>query len=688
MSRIQAIFKKLRGLFSKKKKGKRKSAADDLPKKSKWAWRFKFLLLLFMIGLGVLIYYTWDLPSINTLTDLKKTPSIIVKAEDGTMLGTYGDVYGDYLPLKDMPKHLVDAALATEDRNFYYHFGVDPKGLLRAIWANYRAGRVVQGGSTITQQLAKNLFLSSDRTMRRKIQEAILALKLEWHFTKDEILTLYLNRVYLGAGNFGVDAASRRYFTHSARTLNIGESAMLMGLLKAPSKYAPTNNPELSEKRAWQVLINMVDADMLTKAQADEAREQLIVAENFTDSSAFAPYYFADWVVDTLPDYIGEVTQDIVVTTTLDPKLQEEAAKIISKQLDDNGDKLKVSQSALLSMKPDGTIKVMIGGRNYRKSQYNRVTQALRQPGSSFKPFVYLAGIEAGFMPDSLVEDKPITIGRWTPKNYTGRYEGIMTMRDALAQSINTVAVQVSEAAGRNHVIDVATRLGITSHMEPVPSIALGSTEVSLLEMTGAYAHFANKGEAVTPYGIKEIRTAKENNILYSRESSGLGQVFTANQMAMMNNMLAAVVQYGTGGRANIGRSQAGKTGTTSDYKDAWFIGYTPDMVTGVWVGNDDNSQMKKVTGGNLPASIWKEYMKLALKDVPLSYLPTQISVDTDQSLPWLNGTVPPRNLIDTPVEDGAVQGEDTDAELSKGFWDKLFDSEGGGEAKPEYTGQ
>jgi penicillin-binding protein 1A len=702
MSWLQAIFKRKKkrkkNTVSRKREPKltggreepsRSIAPKDYaPKKSApakrrgWVVAFKLCLLLFMIGLGVLFYFSYDLPDVNALDALHKKPSIIVQAEDGTILGTYGDVYGDHLTYEQFPKHLIDAVLATEDRNFFYHFGIDPKGILRALWVNYQEGRVVQGGSTITQQLAKNLFLTSDRTMRRKIQEALLSLELEWHFSKKEILTLYLNRVYLGAGNFGVDAASKLYFGHSARDINMGESAMLMGLLKAPSRYSPTNNPELSEKRAWQVLLNMVDAGMITQPQAEEAKKQLVVAESFENQAVFSPYYFADWVVDELPNYVGEVKEDMVVKTTLDPKLQIEAAIIIDTQLAKEGEPKRITQSALVSMKPDGAIKAMIGGRNYRKSQYNRATQAQRQPGSSFKPFVYMAGIEAGFSPDSLVEDKPISVGRWTPQNYTGKYEGIMTLRDALAKSINTVAVQLSEAVGEDKVVEMAHRLGVKSPIMEVPSVALGSTEVNLLEMTTAYAHLANNGKALLAYGITEVKSAKTGNVLYSRESSGLGQVLSENEVAMMNNMLSAVVQYGTGGNARLGRSMAGKTGTTSDYKDAWFIGYTPDMVTGVWVGNDDNTPMRKVTGGNMPSLIWKEYMTLALKDVPARSLATTIQYDSDPSLPWLAPAASPRNLLDTPE---SFEGQGMEGELPSSFWGKLFEGSGAPDVQHDY---
>jgi penicillin-binding protein 1A len=584
---------------------------------------------LFMPALGLLAafvaYICYDLPDISTFGEVKKkNPSIIVKAEDGTVLGSIGDVYGDYVPYKEIPKSLIDAVVATEDRNFFHHFGIDPWGLLRAIWVDLRTRRMAQGGSTITQQLAKNIFLTPDRKLKRKLQEMVLALELEHRYSKQQILGMYLNRVYMGAGSFGVDAASRRYFNHSVREVTLPEAAIIAGLLKAPTHYSPTNNPDISEERATQVLINMVSAGYLTQAQADAAAAQLGDDDaTYRDSHGFGAYYFNDWVVSQLPEYVGEITSDLVVTTTLYPAWQNAAEDAVDKVMGEKGKANKASQAALLAMAPDGAIRAMVGGRNYRTSQFNRATQALRQPGSSFKLFVYLAALEAGFTPGSEMVDQPINVGRWHPHNYTGKYLGRISLREALAESVNSVAVQLSEAVGRGKVVEMAQRLGITSPMEADPSIALGTNEVTLFDMTKAYAHLAAGGGSVFPYAIKKIALA-DGHVVFERRSAGGGEVLRPGVVGMMNNMLMAVTTMGTGRGAQFGRPIAGKTGTTSDYRDALFIGFTPQLVAGVWVGNDDTSPMKKVTGGTLPASIWREFMSAALKGTPVADIPNQ----------------------------------------------------------------
>lgn len=619
------------------------------------------------------LYFT--LPDIEELNHFTKAPSILIKTEQDEIIGSFGDIYGDYVPFNALPASLVDAVIATEDRNFYYHFGIDPFGLLRATVANIRARHVVQGGSTITQQVAKNVFLTPERSLTRKLREMILALKLEKRFSKQDIMSIYLNRVYLGAGNYGVDAASRRYFGKSARELTLSESAILAGLLKAPSRFAPTSNPELSRKRAEQVLLNMADAGFLTDRQAAKAREELTQAMSGRKSNLQSTLYFADWVMDQIPEYVGNVQQDLVVITTLRPDWQILGEKAIADVMDKEGESHDASQAALLSMTPDGAIRVMIGGRSYGASQFNRAAQSLRQPGSSFKLFVYLAGLEAGLTPESIIDDSPVTIpivgGKWTPKNYSGRYEGPIMMKDAVAQSINTVAVQVAMEAGLDRVINMARRLGITSDLEAVPSIALGSTEVSLLELTNAYAHLAANGAIVNPYGILEIRTA-QGELVYKRQASRTGQVLQPDIVNMMNEMLIGVIDsdHGTGRGARIGRPMAGKTGTTSDYRDAWFMGYTPALVTGVWVGNDDNSPMKKVTGGQLPASIWHNYMAAALNGVPVRGLPTG-TTGFLPSLPWQDGV---REYPQQPGErNDDRRPRDNDVELGPSFWNKLL---------------
>lgn len=605
------------------------------------AFRHLFLPTLLLIGAGV-VYIIYDLPSIRTLGDFRKAGSITVKTEDGTVIGTYGDVYGQYVPYAQIPKFLIDAVVATEDRNFFHHFGVDPIGLMRATYVNIRARHLVQGGSTITQQLAKNVFLTPDRTLKRKLQEMILAVELERKFSKADILTLYLNRVYMGAGNYGVDAASRRYFGHPVKDITMSEAAILVGLLKAPSRYAPTSNPDLSERRATQVLINMKNAGYLTDAQVATARDQFDDEDaNYRDSHGFGAFYFSDYVVSQLPDIIGNASGDIVVTTTLNPQWQRNAEDAVTDVIAKRGKAVRASQAALLALSPDGAIRAMVGGRNYRVSQFNRVTQGLRQPGSSFKLFVYLAALEAGYTPDSQMEDKPISVGNWRPRDYTGHYKGMMTLRDAFAESINSIAVQLSEAVGRAKVVEMAERLGITSELTPDPSIALGTKEATLYDMTRAYTEVAAEGRSVYPYAVQRVETT-DGKILFERKPGGAGGVLSEAVVHKMNAMLSAVVTSGTGKGAQIGRPVVGKTGTTSDYRDAWFIGFVPQLTAGVWVGNDDTSPMKKVSGGSLPASIWKAFMAASVRELPVQPIP----MDSGGGFlpPWLGGspTTPP----------------------------------------------
>lgn len=611
------------------------------PPRKSWFWALIKRLILPALGVfaaGV-AYIAYDLPDISTFDQVKKKPSIIIKSEDGTVLGTYGDNYGDYVPYAQIPQSVIDAVVATEDRNYFHHIGIDPWGLLRAMWVDLRSRKMVQGGSTITQQLAKNVFLTPDRKLKRKLQEMVLALELEHHFTKQQILTIYLNRVYMGAGSFGVDAASRRYFGHSVRQDSLYESAILVGLLKAPTRYAPTSNPDLSERRATQVLLNMVDAKYLTPAQADNAKAQLGDEDAmYRDSHGFGAFYFTDWVVSQLPEYVGEVQSDIVVTTTLNPAWQRAAEDAVDKVMDARGKAGKASQASLVAMTPDGAVRAMVGGRNYRASQFNRATQALRQPGSSFKLFVYLAALEAGFTPQSEMVDAPVNVGNWHPHNVTGKYLGRLTLREALAESVNSIAVQLSEAVGRNKVVAMAQRLGITSEIEADPSIALGTSEVTLFDMTRAYAHLASGGNSVFPYAIKRIELA-DGHPVFERKSVGGGEVLRPAVVSMMNNMLIAVTTIGTGRGAQIGRPVAGKTGTTSDYRDAWFVGFTPQLATGVWVGNDDTSPMKKITGGSLPASIWHQFMTEAMKGLPVADIPNQYGPTVASSIvPWFFG--------------------------------------------------
>jgi penicillin-binding protein 1A len=580
------------------------------------------LLLLWtaIVGGGVLGYFAVTLPDTSELTRAGRRPSVTILAADGSLLTTFGDLFGQPLTLREMSPYLPKAVIATEDRRFYSHFGIDPFALVRAAAADLTAGRVVQGGSTITQQLAKNLFLTPERSLPRKIRETLLALWLEHRFTKDQILEIYLNRVYLGAGTYGVDAAAHRYFGKSARSTTLYESAAIAGLLKAPARFNPVRDRDKAAARTARVLANMAEAGILTESQAANAIKEA-GARPAVAATRSGARYFADWVAEQLSDFAGAGSRDLVVTTTLDPRLQAAAEVAVADTIAREGPKAAVSQGALVAMSPDGAVKAMVGGRDYTGSQFNRATQAQRQPGSAFKPFVYLAGLEAGLRPADQFVDAPIRLGNWQPRDYTGHYQGEMTLAEGLAQSVNTIAVQVAQRAGIRKVIAVAHRLGISSELAPEMSLALGTGEVNLLELVSAYAPFANGGLGVWPHGIAEIRDS-EGNLVFRRSGSGAGQVMSPEAAGAMNEMLSAVIGHGTGRSAALPRPAAGKTGTTQEYRDAWFVGYTADLVAGVWLGNDDDSPTNKVTGGSLPALAWRRFMLAATQTMPVRPLP------------------------------------------------------------------
>ncbi|HZS83198.1 MAG TPA: PBP1A family penicillin-binding protein [Stellaceae bacterium] len=602
------------------------------PKKPGGGWRrrlawaaLRWSLVLGIWGAvifgGMIAYFALTLPETGDFKTAMRRPSVTLLAADGSLLATYGDLFGEPVKLREMSKYLPEAVIATEDRRFYSHFGLDLVGLLRAAFIDLRAGHVVQGGSTITQQLAKNLFLTPDRTWRRKIQEMLLALWLERKFTKDQLLEIYLNRVYLGAGTYGVDAAAHRYFDKSARQLTLYESAVIAGLLKAPTRFSPAQNRERAAGRAEQVLANMVDAGFIRQDEAEAAARQSTQLAAVTSNHA-GSRYFADWIVEQLADFGGLENQDLTVKTTFDPRLQAAAEAAVTDTLKRDGAKFAVSQGALVAMSHDGAVRAIVGGRDYGGSQFNRATQALRQPGSSFKAFVYLAGLEAGLTPNDRMVDAPFTVGKWTPHNYTHRYLGPVTLAEAFAQSINTVAVQVEMRAGIPRVIAAAHRLGITEELANDASLALGTSEVSLIDLTAAYAAFANGGIGAWPYGIEEVR-GRDGRILFQRNGSGPGRVIAPEIEAEMTQLMEGVlVGRGSGRAAALDRPAAGKTGTTSDYRDALFIGFTADLVAGVWFGNDDNQPMNKVTGGSLPAQTWHAFMMEAEKGLPPRPLP------------------------------------------------------------------
>jgi penicillin-binding protein 1A len=599
-----------------------------------------------ILGGGVLGYFALTLPDTSQLSVAERRPSLTILAADGSTIASYGDLFGEPLTLHEMSPSLPQAVIATEDRRFYDHFGIDPIGTLRAAFADLRAGHVVEGGSTITQQLAKILFLTPERSLTRKIRETLLALWLEHRFSKDEILEIYLNRVYLGAGAFGVDAAAHRYFGKSAAHLNLFESAVIAGLLKAPTRFSPTRDREAAAGRAVQVLQNMVEAGYISAERAAIARKEGAELAHVGRPGA---RYFADWVADQIHDFAGAGERDLVVRTTFDPHLQAEAETAIADILGRYGARDRVGQGALVAMSPDGAVRAMVGGRDYGESQFNRATQAQRQPGSAFKPFVYLAGLEAGMHPQDRLVDAPIRIGNWHPRDYLNHYRGEITLAEALAQSVNSIAVQVAERAGIRRVIAVANRLGITSKLAADASIALGTGEVNLLELVSAYAPFANGGNGVLAYGIAEIRD-RNGAVVYRRAGSGPGPVIAPRYVAMMNRMLEGVVSHGTGRAAALPRPVAGKTGTTQDYRDAWFIGYTADLVTGVWFGNDDNTPTRRVAGGSLPAAAWHQFMLAATSGRPIHSLPSEVPAEASAAaepspfarlLGWIDGPPP-----------------------------------------------
>jgi penicillin-binding protein 1A len=570
---------------------------------------------------GVVVWAGAHLPPIQSLEIPKRPPTIQIVGLDGSVMATRGEMAGTNVSLKDLPPYLPRAFIAIEDRRFYSHYGVDPFGIARAAVANILHRGVAQGGSTLTQQLAKNLFLTQERTMQRKLQEVELALWLERKHSKAEILELYLNRVYFGSGAYGVEAAAQRYFGKSARNVTIAEAAMLAGLVKSPTRLAPNRNPEGAEARAKLVLAAMADAKFITDAQAQAAITKPSYAVKAVGAGTVN--YVADWIGEVLDDLVGPIEQSIVVETTIDPKLQSSAEIAVIDELAAKSVKFNVSQGALVAMTPDGAVRAMVGGRNYAESQYNRAVTAKRQPGSAFKPFVYLTAIEAGLTPETIRQDAPLDVKGWKPENYSHEYFGAVTLTQALAMSLNTVAVRLGLEVGPKNVVRTAHRLGISSKLDANASIALGTSEVSLTELVGAYAPFANGGQGISPHVVNKIRTVDGNRVLYARPADQLGQVIDPRNVAMMNIMMQETLLSGTAHKAEIpGWMAAGKTGTTQDFRDAWFIGYTAQLVTGVWLGNDDNSPTRKATGGGLPVEVWSRFMRGAHQGIAVAALP------------------------------------------------------------------
>ena len=556
---------------------------------------------------GILVYYGARLPPTSEWAVPQRPANVKIVSADGKLVGNRGDTGGEAVHIADLPPWLPGAIIATEDRRFRDHWGIDPIGLARAVVVNLTHRGVAQGGSTLTQQLAKNLFLTQERTFGRKVQEVLLALWLERTYSKDQILELYMNRVYMGAGAYGVDAAARRYFGKSAREVTPLEAAMLAGLLKAPSRYAPSRDPDRAKARAQTVLGLMVETGVITDKQREAALAQPRMI--FTQPNSGSENYVADWVMDQIPSYIGSIDHDIVVETTIDSSLQILAEAALQAGMAQFGDKKDVSQGAIVSIDPTGAVKALIGGVDYTKSQFNRAVAAKRQPGSTFKPFTYLTAMEAGLTPETIREDAPFTYKGWSPKNFEKEFKGPITLKEALSQSINTVAAKLAIEVGPKKVAETAMRLGITSPLTATPSIALGTSEVTPLEITGAFVPFSNGGMGVVPHVITAIRDI-DGKVLYRRKGTGIGRVIEPVPLAEMNAMLTETLASGTARKAQIPGWQAGgKTGTSQDFRDAWFIGFTAHLTTGVWLGNDDGQPTKRGTGGSLAAVVWQRFM-------------------------------------------------------------------------------
>jgi len=576
----------------------------------RWSWRVGSrvaLGLALALGAATALFYA-QLPEASALLDGRERGSVTMLDRHGEVFAWRGEQYGGALRATEISPHLIDAVVATEDRRFFDHRGVDPIGLARAMWANLRAGRLVQGGSTLTQQTAKNVFLTHERSLERKLKELPMALAMEAKYSKQEILSIYLNRVYLGAGAYGFEAAAQRYFGKSARAVTPAEAAMLAGLLKAPSRYAPTSNLAEAQGRARLIVGLMEDQGLLTPDQAARARAE--PARLSAAAAARAGGWFADWVMEAGPAWLTrETTEDVVIETTFDPRAQAAAEAALRHVFETKVREGSEAEAAIVVMTPEGAVRAIVGGRDASASggQFNRATQAMRQTGSAFKPIVYAAALEAGRWPTDVVIDGPVTVKGWTPENYRGETYGALTLTEALAKSVNTVAVRLALEVGMDEVIATARDLGVRSPVAPGPASALGASEATLLEMTGVYATIASAGRRAEPWGVRTVRLRGEGTALMRHAAEG-GQTLPPRTARRLVGMLEAVVRDGTGRRAALpGRPAAGKTGTTQAARDAWFVGFTADYVIGVWMGYDDNTPLTGVTGGGLPAEIWRE---------------------------------------------------------------------------------
>ena len=657
------------------------------------------------LGLGLVAFVALGISvavavhRIPSYEQLKGTPAgqtIRVRAADGAVFFSVGPNYGRWLPIREVPQVMQDAMIAVEDRRFRYHPGVDPIGIGRAaIFAveNYGAGRRMQGASTITQQLARNIFLSNSYSFTRKLREAVLAFALEWKFSKGQILELYLNKVYFGGGSYGIDAAARTFFGHSATEMSLSEAAVVAGLVKAPSRYAPTADPKAALGRAGVVLSVMVDAGFLTAAEAANTKPANVkMAQESGQNSA---RYFTDWVLPQLDLVIDEGTASLDVWTTLDLNLQRAGTAALQANVPPG------VQGALVSLDRDGAVRAMVGGTDYVSSNYNRATQAVRQPGSAWKLFVYLAALESGIRVDDKVVDEPVTINGWSPRNSSGRFSGEMTVRTAFANSINTVAAVMGDEIGFSAVAGMARRFGITTPVNTHPSMVLGTAEVRVIDMTAAFAAVARRGVSVSPYGITKVTTS-EGELLFQRKPEAGQQLVDDWVAAGITDLLQTAVNTGTGRAAQIGRPVAGKTGTTSSNKDGWFLGFSSGITTGVWMGRDDARAVRGLQGGRAPAQAFSQYMRVAVARRPVEQFDTQVVLpewqleeegDAYFGEPGSEGYVDENGMpIELPIDqpfagDGGAQtvpppapADDSELKLDQNWLDEQT---GGGETQP-----
>jgi penicillin-binding protein 1A len=604
----------------------RSGGRGPAPRRSGWGAFFYWGAVLGVWGLIALVafiaVFATNLPDTSKIFDVTRQPSISYLDRSGGLIAVRGSQLTPPVNLDELPPYVPAAFVSIEDQRFYHHFGFDPVGMTRMVFANIKARHIVQGGSTITQQLARNLFLTPDQTIRRKVQELILAVWLETKFSKKQILSLYLNRVYFGEGAYGIEAASQRYFNKPASKLSVGEAALLAGLMKGPSRYSPVSATQRAQTRANLVLNKMVETHAITPEQRQEAISHPVQVQ--TALANQNAQYFIDWLDQQVRGMVGQPQEDLVVETTLDLSLQANGERAVRQIVARDGPTKGVQQAALIALDGEGRIRAYVGGVDYGQSQFDRVATAQRQAGSSWKPFVYLTAMEQGRTPDQQVVDEPVTIGNWQPKNFEPRYLGPITLQTALAQSINTVAARLADEIGRTNVAATARRLGITTPIQTEPSMALGAVEVNPLEMAQAYAAFSNGGYLVKAYGIERIRTASGKTLFdHSLGAPPRVQVIGQPALSEMAQMMRQVVIDGTGARAKIaGYDLAGKTGTTSDYRDAWFVGFTGGFTAAVWTGRDDNTPMRRVTGGSSPAEIWRDFMAASLPKLNVQTIP------------------------------------------------------------------